>query len=140
MASSNTVGRLRQIIEGEEDPRAALLKALGDISKQTLLHAQVLVATHPGSKYHAGTKTILRTDRDLMETQFQGSVGLVIGVGPGAFVDAPGAQFYGMKAKVGDWVLYRPSDGMALNIRQVPCRLFEDGNIKMVVDEPGLYW
>lgn len=139
MPRSNAVGKLRDIVESQEDPRKALLAQIGDISGQQILHSQVLVAPYAGSKYHAGT-SILRTDKDLQEVQYQGSIGLVIAVGPGAFKDAPGAAFHGMKAKVGDWVLFRPSDGLQLYIREVPCRLFEDVAIKAVVSEPEIYW
>lgn len=139
MARSNAVGKLSQIIESELHPKEGLLSALGDLSQERLLHSQVLVAVHPGTKYHPGTK-ILRTDRDLQEIQYQASIGLVVKVGPGAFKDAPGAAFHGEKAIVGDWVLTRPADGLQLLINEVPCRIFEDVNIKMVVSDPERYW
>jgi len=137
VARSNAVGKLRQIVDEEGDPKDVLLRALGKIDQVT--RAQVLVATHPGAKYHTGTK-ILRTDTDLLEQRFQGSVGLVVAMGPLAFVDAPGASFGDVRAKVGDWVLARPADGLELFINQVPCRLFEDANILMVVSNPDSYW
>ena len=145
MARSNAVGKLRDIVEAVSkegrDPKEAFLKELGGIGGEKVLHSQVLVGTFAGNIYHPGTK-ILRTDRDLQEQQFQGSIALVLAVGPGAFKDdAPrGVFFHGMKANVGDWVLCRPSDGLQLYIREVPCRLFEDVNIKMVVSDPEIYW
>lgn len=139
MARSNAVGKLREIAEAVGDPKQVIFKAVGDLSDEVVLHSQVLVAVRPGSQYHPGTK-ILRTDRSLQEDQFQGTTGLVVKVGPGAFVDAPGAQFHGQKVEVGDWVLFRPSDGLQLMIREVPCRLFEDVHIKMKVNDPDIYW
>ena len=139
MARSNAIGRLRDIVESADDPKAAVLKALGDMSNEKLLHCQVLVATYTGSKYHPGTK-ILRTDKALQEDQFQGTIGLVIKLGPGAFEDAPGVKFYGLRANVGDWVLCRPADGMSMFINEVPCRIYEDANVKMVVSDPDKYW
>lgn len=136
---SNSVGKLRQIVEEQRDPKEALLDALGKIDKDVVTACRVLVATHPGQKYHPGTK-ILRTDKDLLEQQYQGSVGLVVKKGPGAFMDAPGAQFHDLKVEEGDWVLTRPADGLSLFINQVPCRLFEDVNILMVVKNPDIYW
>ena len=138
MARSNAIGKLRELVETEGDVRESLFKALGKLD-HLVFHAQVLVATNPGEKYHSGTK-ILRTDKDLQENQFQGSVGMVIALGKGAFVDAPGAKFYGDSLKIGDWVLYRPADGLQLMIRQVPCRLLEDACIKMKVSDPSIYW
>ncbi len=141
MARSNALGKLRELAEAEGDPRKTILKAVGAIDDEIVFHEQVLVAIRPGSAYHPGTK-ILRTDRDLQETQFQGSVGLVLKVGPGAFKDIErvGPFFYGQSVGVGDWVLFRPSDGLQLYIREVPCRLFDDKNIKMKISQPEIYW
>jgi len=139
MARSNAVGKLRAIVESQTDPKKALLDSLGDLAHSEVLHAQVLVATHPGSKYHPGT-TLLRTDRDLLEQKYQGGIGLVIGVGPLAFKDDGVNKFGGKTVAPGDWVLYRPADGLELYINEVPCRLFEDVNIKMRVKDPTIYW
>lgn len=136
---ANIVGKLRDIVEAASDPKAALLKELGDISDQRVLHSQVLVATFAGSKYHPGT-SILRTDRDLQEQQFQGSIALIIALGPTAFKYDGQFPYEGPKPVVGDWVLVRPSDGLQLSIRQVPCRLFDSDLIRMVVADPSLYW
>ena len=78
MARSNALGKLRDIVEAVSkdgsDPKEALLKELGDIANEKVLHSQVLVGTFAGSMYHPGT-TILKTDRALQEDQFQGSIG-----------------------------------------------------------------
>ena len=141
MARSNAIGKLRDIVEAEGDPKTVIIKKIGPIPDEQVLHSQVLVATYAGSKYHPGT-SLLRTDRDVQESQFQGSIALVVKVGPGAFKDDPprGIFFHGKTVKEGDWVLTRPSDGLQLLIREVPCRLFEDVNIKMVVTDPEIYW
>jgi hypothetical protein len=139
-SNSNAVGNLRLIAEtGDGDIKKATLKALGNLKNELVLHSQVLVATWSGSKFYSGT-TILKADTALQEMIYQGSIGLVIKVGPGAFKDAPGAVFHGQSAKVGDFVLIRPSDGMQMLVRGVPCRLFEDVNIKMIVSDPEIYW
>jgi co-chaperonin GroES (HSP10) len=139
MARSNALGALREIVESPEGPKVALLKKLGDISKERVQHCQILVAIHPGSDKHAGT-SILKSDNALMEDKWQGKVGLVLAVGPGAYQDTPTVKFYGQSVKVGDWVLAQPSAGLELYIREVPCRLFEDVNIRIVVDDPEIYW
>lgn len=139
MTASNAIGKLREIIETEGDPKDVLIKSIGDLSDVKVLHCQVLVATHPGSKYHPGTR-LLRTDKDLAEQRFQGSVGLVLKVGPGAFQDSGPTKFYGETVGPGDWVLVRPADGLETFIQQVPCRLFEDVSIKMKIDDPARFW
>jgi co-chaperonin GroES (HSP10) len=138
--TSNAIGNLRLIAETKDgDIRKATLKALGNLKNEKVFHSQVLVATWAGSQYHPGTK-VLKTDKALQESLYQGSIGIVIAVGPGAFKDQPGAPFFGQTVKVGDYVLVRPSDGLRTDIRGVPCRLFEDVNIKMVVSDPEIYW
>lgn len=139
MARTGAVGKLSEIIEREGDPKTNLMQAVGDLTDEAVLHAQVLVAIYPGEKYHHGT-SIIRTDRNVQEAMFQGTVGVVLKTGPGAFVDAPGASFHGMKAGIGDWVLFRPADGLHMQINEVPCRLFEDVSIKMIVSDPARYW
>ena len=141
MSSSNAVGKLRDIVEAQGDPREVILRELGDLSKEHVLHAQVLVAIHPGSKFHPGT-TLLRTDKSLLEMQYQGSVGLVVKMGPRAYTndERMARNFDDSRIEVGDWVMMRPSDGLSLYVNQVPCRLFEDVDIKMRITKPEAYW
>lgn len=136
MASSNAITKMREIAESKLGPREALLDAVGKVDK--VLTAKVLVATYI---LPARTKGgIIRIDSTIQENEFQGSIGLVIGLGPGAFKDDNIAKFNGVTPKLHDWVLYRPADGLALEIRKVPCRLFEDVDIKMIVKAPEDYW
>lgn len=136
MPRQNTAVKIREIAESSRDPRAALLKAIGPVDE--VLHSLVLVATYIRPAMTKGG--ILLADRTLQEDEFQGSIGLVIGLGPGAFQDDGIAKFHGVKLKLHDWVLTRPADGLALEINGVPCRLFEDANIKMRVQNPADYW
>lgn len=136
MAQSN-ITKIREIAESSVDPREALIEAIGK-PKQEVLHSQVLVATYIRPAKTKGG--IIMTDRTLQEDEFQGTIGLVIGLGPGAFKDDAIAKFHGVKIKMHAWVMFRPADGLALEINQVPCRLFEDVNIKMIVEDPTIYW
>lgn len=103
-----------------------------------VFHNGVLVATYIQPAKSKGGIIIPDKTRD--EDIYQGSVGLVIAMGPAAFKDDRIAQFHGVELKVGDWVLYRPSDGLAMEYAEVPCRLFQDVNILMRVSNPGKYW
>lgn len=135
--SSRNMATIRSIAESSSDPRKALLSAIGKCD-HLVLHSQVLVGTYIRPAKTAGG--IYMTDNTLQEDEFQGTIGLVLALGPGAFKDDGIAKFHGVKVKIGDWVLYRPADGLALEIRKVPCRIFEDVNIKMLVTDPQLYW
>jgi hypothetical protein len=39
-----------------------------------------------------------------------------------------------------DWVVFRPSDGWAISVNGVPCRMVEDTSIKMRVPSPDTIW
>lgn len=135
MARSNAAQRIKEIAQSSSDPKAALLKALGDVSKKIRLHhSQVLVATFIQPEKTRGG--IIMPEKTLGEDQFQGNTGLVVAMGPGAYKDDNIAKFHGVTIKIGDWVLYRPADGLQLLINEVPCRIFEDVDIKADVVDP----
>ena len=138
--------KLREIAEAAQtDPKQALLDALPDaIAQYEVFHNRVLVATYVRPEKTRGG--IILADRSLAEDRFQGKVGLVIKVGPIAFVDDGGAKFGGIAVKPGDWVTYRPSDGIEvffvdLNGRDAtPCRQLEDIHILGRTPDPALIY
>ena len=137
MARSNAIGKMRQIAEDTTDPKQVLFKALGK-HKTTVLHSQVLVATYVRPAKTKGG--IFMPDKTIEEDRFQGNIGMVVGLGKGAFKDDNIAQFNGDKLEVGDWVMYVPADGVSLFINEVPCRLFSDTRILMKVEDPEIYY
>jgi hypothetical protein len=48
--------------------------------------------------------------------------------------------FQGLEFKVGDWLLFRPSDGYNVTVSKEPCRLLIDTNIKGRVSHPDLIY
>lgn len=136
---SNAIGKMRKIAESGLAPDRAIWKELGDLKGEVeVLHSQVLVATYVAPAKSKGG--ILYTDKKIQEDQFQGGFGLVIALGPGAFVDCDIAQFHGVELEIGDWVLFQPADGLQLYINEVPCRIFDDTKIKMRVKDPERFW
>jgi co-chaperonin GroES (HSP10) len=139
---------LRSIAEAAtHDPKSALLDAAGDLTDYQVAGNLVLVATYIQPEKTKGG--ILLPDGSLAEDRFQGKVGLVLKTGPAAFVNEPklGINFYGLKFESGEWVIYRPSDGMELFIRDrrqvnvgLPCRLIEDSLLKAGVSDPSLIY
>ena len=138
MAKSNH--KMTEIAETIGPRDEVLFAALGkDYRKEfTVLHSQVLVAGYiPSSRTKGG---IIKIDKTIEEDRWQGNIGLVIGLGKGAFKDDSVAQFHGDKLKIGEWVMYLPADGIAMYINQVPCRLFQDSRILMKVTNPEIYY
>lgn len=136
---------LREIsAAAEHDPAKPLLDAVGDTSDYEVCHNQILVAT-----YIAPEKvgSIIRPDAHISEDRYQGKVGLVLKVGPLAFVDDSRTKYGGVTVKPGDWILYRNTDAWEIFVRDrrkindgVSCRLIEDVFVKMKVSDPSLIY
>ena len=144
---------LRQLAEAAvNNPAEPLLAAAGDMSDYEVFHNLVLVATYiPPPKVMKGPngEDVIFHDIDNVqaENRFQGKTGLVLMVGPNAFKDDKVATFGGKILKPGDWVIYRPSDGHELFIRDrrkfnegLSCRLIEDVFIRGRVKDPSLVY
>ena len=127
------------------DPRQALLDSAGPLTDYEIFHNQVLVATYVPSEK---VGSIIMPDRALAENRFQGKMGLVLKMGPLAFMDDAHVKFGGVKVEPGDWVMFRPSDGIELFIKDhmglkndgLACRLIEDSLIKGRVTDPALIY
>ena len=75
------------------------------------------------------------------ENIYQGKCGLVLMMGPQAFEDDPDRDppiVWPVKAEVGDWVVFRVSDGWPFLIGEQHCRLVNERGIRMVVDRPDV--
>jgi len=118
------------------DPKDKILQEIGDISGLNLFHNQVLVSIYQRPEKTAGG--IILTPKTQKEDQFQGIVGLVLAVGPAAFVDDSINKFHGKTVKPGDWIVYRASDTHKISVNGTLCRLLEDSHIKGTVSHPDL--
>lgn len=139
--------RLREIAEAWEksgDVRGEHLRFLGDISGIEVFGDLVMVMS-----FAERTKTgggIILTDQTHEEARFQGKSGLVVAVGPQAFVDDARATFAGQSVQPGDWVMTRPSDGLEFakvcddQRGAVTLRLFRDVHIQAKLADPRLVW
>lgn len=118
------------------DPRKALAEKIGDISEVELFNNQVLVAVYIRPNKTASGIYLSDSTRD--EDRFQGKVGLVLKMGPAAFVDPDNKWFVGANVKVGDWVVIRASDGWSLTINSKDglCRMIDDIQIRAKIDHP----
>ena len=112
-----------------------LKKECGDLSKIIALHpAKVLCAVYVRNTVGAGL--ILAATETQREDIYQGKAFLVMSVGAAAFQNDDSRDFYGFAAKVGDWVAARPADGEHLKINGVDFRLFDDRDIRMIINDP----
>jgi hypothetical protein len=78
---------------------------------------------------------------DIEEYHWQGKVGLIVAMGPQAYVDDDTTKFNGTQNRVGDWVWFRPSDGDAVEVNEVFCRIFDSERfIKGRIPHPDYVW
>ena len=138
------------IPEHTEDPKKLLLDRVGNVNDIELFNNQILVAIYVRPEKTRGG--IIITDRTRKEDWYQCKIGLIIKMGPSAFVP-DGQWFEGTTFNVGDWVVYRPSDGWALTIfnkdypvkgagddGNVLCRILDDVSVRGRVPHPDRVW
>lgn len=136
MSKTNASHKIQEISESTLPPLKAHLKALGKFP-DTILHSRILTMTYIAS---ARRGSIIIPDKARDEDRWQGKIGLVIAMGPGAFKDDVVAKFHGQKLKIHDWVLTRPADGMELFFNGCSMRLFSDVDIFAKITDPVEYY
>lgn len=129
---------LHMMDHSAEDPAETIRRVVGDITQLELTGVQVLVGTYIRPKATKGG--ILLTDKLRDEDLYQGKTGLVLKVGPGAFVDGDNAdtKFQGFKVMPGDWIFYGVQDGLSLNINGHHCRIVEDVHVRGRIPNPDM--
>jgi co-chaperonin GroES (HSP10) len=123
----------------EIDPKVDILSKLGEILEgYEILNNDVLIATYRRPEKTAGG--IVIPDNVLKEDIYQGKAGLVVKIGPSC-------DFPTVPIALHDWVVIRPSDGIAMELlvderknTKVHCRLVMDKFIKVKISHPSLVW
>ena len=143
------------VMSHDVDPREELASALGSLDDFEVCNNQILVAVYQrGGKDGAEKKTlggIIIPGKSLDEDRFQSKVGLIVKMGPSAFDDENGVWFKGIKFGIGDWVVYRASDGWNIELVGAPprvnnqvnkilCRLMDDTAVRARIKHPDAVW
>jgi len=131
-----------------EDPKISLLRELGDLSDVEVFNNQILVAIYlrPTETTLAGKKFYL-PDKSVDEDRYQSKCGLLVKAGPNAFHDANGVWFKDANIDIGDWVVFRASDGWNITlVRQDPntgetykvlCKHMDDVAVRGKISNPN---
>lgn len=122
-------------IADSKDPKAAILKAVGDLSKEQVNADLVLLGTFIRNMTIRG---IIRPD--VAEDEHQGKVGLVLKRGPLAYGDWEEDSERGQNAALGTWVVYHIKDAWQMHINGTPCRLVPYDKLRMTVSDPNIVY
>ena len=132
----HSASKIEQISQSN-DPRAAILKAVGDLAKvETVCADLVLLGTYIRNEKTAGG--IIRPVDVLKEDEYQGKVGLVLKSGPIAFGDWEDDATRGENARLNSWVVYQIKDAWPVQINGTACRLIPYDKIRMRVSDPSM--
>ena len=134
------------LMDHEVNPKDALLERVGDLSEVEIFGNDVLVAIY--QRPNRTKSGLYLTDDTVGEDRWQSKVGLVLKVGPTAYINEDdGTKFRDVKE--GDWVVLRPSDGYPVQFSSqsaktsrdvVPCRIVSDIHIRCRVSHPDLIY
>lgn len=113
-----------------------ILAGLGSITFETF-HNQLLLGIYIKPEKSAGG--IIFTDKTRAEDQWQGKVAVVLDKGPMAFRSDASVRFEN-DVQVGDWVVYRVSDGFSIDINGIHCRVIEDVHIRAKITDPTIIY
>jgi len=126
-----------ELISQSSDPKAAIIKAVGDLSGANVCSDNVLVGTYIRNERTAGG--IIRPSDNVKEDEYQGKVGLVLKKGPHAcFEHTDGSDDGAANAELHTWVVYAIRDGWPVQINGTPCRFVPYDKIRMTVSDPAM--
>lgn len=96
------------------DAAQEIVDAVGDLSGIEIWGSQIMLGVYCQP---AVTKSGLRIGgKTQLEDVYQGSVGLILKMGPNAFADAKPELYGGRVPTVGDWVYHRAQDAVQMSV------------------------
>ncbi len=125
-----------QLVSNSKNPKRDISQAIGSLDDINVMFNMVLVATYIRPEKTTGG--IIRPGMNVAEDEWQGKVGLVLKLGPNAFVDDENDSFYGQKVEPGEWCVFKVGDAWSLKVNGYPCRLVRDSSIKLKVLDPNI--
>jgi hypothetical protein len=126
------------MMQHDEDPIKKIKDEIGNLGSIKLFNNEILVAIYLRPKK---TKSgLYLSDQTTDEDRFQSKVGLLLMTGPKAFEPNNEGWFEGENIGLDDWLVFRPSDGWAITVHGVLCRILKDVQIKGRVQNPDEVW
>lgn len=130
-------------MQHDEDPAEKLINEIGDLSEFIVPFNKILVGLYvrPNKMKIKGTDKVFHlSDETVKEDLYQGKAGLILKKGPMAFVDDDRVKFNDLRPDVGDWIAFRPSAGLKIDIRSKDghCILLRDTEVELVIPAPDV--
>jgi co-chaperonin GroES (HSP10) len=127
------------------DPKEVIFQKIKPfIDSVETVGAKLLLAHYERPQTTKGGLVLAESTRG--EEAYQGKAGLIIKFGKMAFDDKDKDYFGDRLPQLGDWVIFRPSDGFPVDMglshsSKVSCRILEDvRSIKGFISAPDLVW
>lgn len=131
----------------ESDPVDRIYELAGNLNEVEVFNNKVLIAVYQRPDETMTSGGILLTHKTTGEDRYQSKVGLIISMGPIAFLDKAEKGWFVDQDDMeeGDWVMYRPSDGWSLTLisrdnngkrQELLCRLMDDLSIMGRIKSP----
>lgn len=130
-----SAAKIEQIAQSK-DPKAAIIKAVGDLSETKVAGDLVLLGTYIRNEKTVGG--IIRPKEVLQEDEYQGKVGLVLKCGDYASGGWEDAQHAGEMAALHTWVVYSIKDTFPVQINGTACRFVPYDRIRMQIPSPEM--
>lgn len=133
------------LVVHEKDPADSILALAGNLDEIEVYNNKVLVGVYQRPSEAKTTGGIILTHKTTDEDKYQSKVGIILKMGPRAFVDIndPPRWFVDQDMYENDWVVFRPSDGWSLTLvskdakgkkQELLCRLLDDTSIMAKLD------
>ena len=127
-----------RMMEHDADPKVVLKEQIGNTDSFEIYNNQILIAVYVRpEKTKSG---IFLPDAHRAEDQYQSKVGLVLKKGPAAFEGDDSLWFKDMNIELDDWIVFRPSEGWAITVNGVLCRMLDDTSVRGKIDVPDKIW
>lgn len=140
MSNALMSNRLLELSQADDVKKMLIEMTREVVDTYELFDDDVLLGTYIEPEKTAGG--IIKTHKALDESRWQGKVGLLLKIGPGAFkYDRSGVfKFEGKTPELHTWCVYRGSDGWEIGLNGVSCRIIRANALRGHGVNPKHIW
>lgn len=125
-----------EAVSKSHNPRQAILDFVGDLDGFEVMGDRVLVGIYMRPEKSKGG--VYRPDTNKVEDLWQGKVGLILKLGPNAFINPDTGEKYEQALTPGDWGVFFVGDGKPMEVNGAACRLVKDVSFVAKIEDPEM--